>query len=221
MQKICSTRLLPVLMEVMLLSSCVGMLSMQPVHAATATCWCETYLGSVRYGFSGIDLTQITNMSFSGLAPQQNARNQAACKQRCADVAAQFDKSVVANAMCQLQPDRTGVQVTARARLGVQELGETFPFGTFKSELKQAWKCPASWVSNSTNQPGPTSDGICKKETSYVMNPPIFPTPTANGTPESPWYGFWWNNTLVLYGNTANGGKALPDGPPTKLCGWQ
>ena len=189
--------------------------------AASATCQCYVYLGQVRYNLPGIDPTLEANLSFSGVTPQDKQSNQGMCRQRCSDISPQFSVPV-ANEVCKLTPDRTGVVVTMRATLGVRELGERYPFGTFKSVITQPMQCPAGWISNSTNTPGLTVDGLCKQETGLTFGPPpSIQNGTPVGNPADAMFGFFWNNTLVLRGNNANGGSAIPLGAPNKTCGWQ
>lgn len=124
--------------------------------------------------------------------------------------------------MCQLNGNRDGVIVTAHAKLGVRYLGEVYPFGTFKSEMHQDQQCPTGWIANLTNTSGLTSDGLCKKGTTYVLGPPpLIPNGTPFGNPNEALWGFFWSNTMILRGNAANGGLAIPLGLPKKTCGWQ
>jgi len=73
--------------------------------------------------------------------------------------------------------------------------------------LKEVCRCPAGWLSNTSNEEGGiTKDGLCKKMICGPIN--IKPYP-ANGTQVSGNIGFFWDGNLYWYGTKANGGAVV------------
>ncbi|HVQ10031.1 MAG TPA: hypothetical protein VMS43_16520 [Allosphingosinicella sp.] len=79
-------------------------------------------------------------------------------------------------------------------------------------------RCPAGWLSNTSNQPGDvTYDGRCKRLAGSLTVNPL----PANGTQLGAW-GFSWVNEMWAYGTAANGGAAQQitvNVPP--ICRWK
>jgi hypothetical protein len=75
--------------------------------------------------------------------------------------------------------------------------------------IQVACKCPAGWLSNTSNIDGDiTLDGKCKKKVCGPLD--IKPLPT-NGTPigtDGAW-GFTWGDGIFVWGTKANGGAAI------------
>lgn len=73
------------------------------------------------------------------------------------------------------------------------------------ASTQHAWRCPAPWLSNTSNQSGDvTADGRCKR----VAGPIIITPLPADGTHIGSW-GFTWGNRIFAYGTPANGGAAV------------
>lgn len=73
------------------------------------------------------------------------------------------------------------------------------------ASTQHVWRCPATWLSNTSNQSGDvTTDGRCKRVAGPII---ITPLPD-NGTQIGSW-GFTWNDRIFAYGSPANGGAAV------------
>lgn len=179
----------------------------------TATCFCVVSYNDLtgQTGRSGVcmDLTATVNKTYNGLLPMKD-ENRKDCQKRCSDAAYNLtpaQKQAIADCACAAGV-ASGTAIRAYGAVGTKEYQSDQALGILVNTpavSQTTCKCPAGWMSNTTNiDGGVTGDGHCKK----IVCQPISITPfPANGTQLGNW-GFAWGNALYAWGTAANGGAA-------------
>lgn len=151
--------------------------------------------------------------------PASSQPNANACQSWCSAKAAQYVHPQSLSQATATQACLAGAQsgATVLAYYKTTGMPQTSPFAnTYQpavalgvlikapAVVKQGWRCPPTWISNTSNQLGDfTDDQRCKRMAGSIT---ISPAP-ANGTQLGDW-GFSWGNEVWAYGSTANGGAA-------------
>lgn len=163
-----------------------------------------------------------TSVAGAGVLNSTSPPNQATasqCQSACASWAAPYVHPQALSQSTATQACAAGAQNGALIRAYYKTTGmlQTNPFtNTYQpavalgvlvktpGTVTQGWRCPAPWLSNTSNQPGGfTGDQRCKRLAGSIT---ISPLP-ADGTQISSW-GFTWGNEVWAYGTAANGGAA-------------
>jgi hypothetical protein len=165
---------------------------------ANATCFCKISKDNLtnQTSASGVlqDLTGAVDKSYSGVF-QQSDKNQTDCNTRCTSAAASStgQQSIAAQACAAGAPN--GTIVRAWSAVGTKEYKTAQQIGTLVNIAAVTQQvCPTGAVANSTNQPGVTTDGKCKK---VVSTCPMNPAPP-NGTQIGTW-GFTWGSGVYQW----------------------
>jgi hypothetical protein len=172
------------------------------------TCWCDAVSVDPNQNITKL-LSFSTGLEFH--VPVPTTGNRGDCRNQCGVLYDQNQAAIAAAACSANLPD--GADIRAAWWIGTQNISQAR-----SNRLKISYpvtsdrKCPAGWLSNTSNiDGGMTADGMCKKEfavtsTTPPMTAPVTPPP--NGTPIGSW-GFWWNGGLIAYGTPQNGGAAV------------
>jgi hypothetical protein len=193
------------LKKITILSSAALFLSLSFVLAsaseakAEATCFCKISKENLTNSKSAsgvlLDLTSNVGKTYTTSIKngfEQSDKNQTDCNTRCTTAAASYtgQQSIAAQACAAGAPN--GTVVRAWSAVGTKEYKTAQQIGTLTNIAAVTQQvCPAGSLANSTNQPGLTTDGKCKKH----VNPgcPLNPAPP-NGTPIGTNWGFTWGD---------------------------
>ena len=169
---------------------------------------------------------------FGKIGEVSGTRKERDCSDKCKNIAINDTKSqAIANLACS-KGVGNGSDVNAISKAGSVAMGGIDHFigklvntaavlkcpqggnivgGNCVHSIAITKKCPAGWLANSSNvDGGETADGQCKKAVAGCNLPAPLP---ANGT-QIAGYGFTWGNSVVQYGNAANGGAAVTSCSP-------
>ncbi len=183
----------------------------------TANCFCvissQDLIGVAHSSSNDIclDLTADLNVHYTEVFPQKDANRQD-CANKCGDYILHNVQNnptkmqQLANCFC-AKGVGNGTEIRGYGGVGTKEYRQAQTLGHLTNTPAvntTTCTCPASWLSNSSNQNGGvTTDGKCKRK---VCGPIATTSLPPNGTAISTW-GFTWGNEIWEYGSVANGGK--------------
>jgi hypothetical protein len=196
------------LKKITILSSAALFLSLSFVLAsaseakAEATCFCKISKENLTNSKSAsgvlLDLTSNVGKTYTTSIKngfEQSDKNQTDCNTRCTTAAASYtgQQSIAAQACAAGAPN--GTVVRAWSAVGTKEYKTAQQIGTLTNIAAVTQQvCPAGSLANSTNQPGVTTDGYCKKQINTCPLP-VYPP---NGTQIGTW-GFTWGNGVYQF----------------------
>jgi hypothetical protein len=163
---------------------------------AEATCFCKISKDDLTNKKSAtgvlLDLTSEVNTTYKGLN-QQSDKNQTSCNKLCTDKAAPYTgQQSIATQACSAGAT-SGTTIRAWGAVGTREYKSAQQIGTLTNVAAVTQQiCPAGSVGGTTNQPGVTTDGKCKKPTGTCPITPAPPIWTAIGN-----WGFTGENGAV------------------------
>ena len=152
----------------------------------------------------------------SGALYALNVINSVPCQNGCVGATTALDLQVTADTLCNPTynvPNGSLVRTYYKSPSGTYQLAATVGVLTNTPLIPSTqWKCPPTWLSNTSNQLGGiTTDQRCKKQVATISGVPSPPIGTQLGS-----WGFTWGNEVWAYGTSANGGAAFHPSTPAQ-----